>query len=311
MKIIDKTPRQDDKGNISIIGRILGTIKNGFSWYAEMESQKAVVAQLDRALEKSFVLIRNFNLPGSDIVIPLVLIGLGGVYIIHVTPDKGSFEAKGDQWNITDKSGNSQPARVNLLNRLMRLTRAFQKYLEISKIALPTSIEPILIAINPGAHIESMRPAVKIFKSDTIKIFINTLLQAPPIWRSEQLYSLADRIVEPRLRQESEPVTPLKPAETSTPFNTSRFEDSGPAKPFDVNDLGFSFEEESAAKPVKPISAPAANAQPQPANAKRPRAAPVKRKILGMSGTQATLVIGLISFWLCTMTVFAVLYLNQ
>ena len=85
-------------------------MKYGFNWYAELEAQKAVIAQLERILEKGFVIIRNFTLPDSEIVIPLILIGHGGISVIYVTPIKGFFEAKGDQWN-TVINGRGLPAR--------------------------------------------------------------------------------------------------------------------------------------------------------------------------------------------------------
>ena len=150
MKIIDKTPLQDAKGEIGIIARIQGMLKYGLNWHAELESQKVVIAQLDRMLERGFVLIRNFTLPNSQIVIPIALIGRGSVQVIYVTNAKGSFEANGDQWLEGGK-----PARVNLLDRVTRLARAFQKYLEIQNAPPPSPVEAVLISINPGAHIES------------------------------------------------------------------------------------------------------------------------------------------------------------
>ena len=113
MKIIDKTPLQDASGNINPIARVQGTLKYGLSWFAELEAQKAVITQLDRLLEKGFVLIRNFTLPNSEIVIPIILIGAGGIWVIYVTKEKGSFEAKGDQWNTLDNNGRAQPAPIN------------------------------------------------------------------------------------------------------------------------------------------------------------------------------------------------------
>lgn len=307
MKIIDKTPQQDDKGNISFTARIQGTLKYGLGWFAELEAQKIALALLDRGLEKSFVVIRNFNLPNSDIVIPLILIGLGGIYIIYVTSAKGSFEAKGDQWNTIDNSGNSQPSSVNLLERVTRLTRAFQKYLEINKIALPGPVEPILIAIDPGAHIESMRPVARVVKSDAIKAFIGSLLQATPVWRSEQIYMLADRIVEPRLREEPEPVAPVE----SSSYSVAGFDDAAPATPFDANDLGFSFKEEglaeSQAAPAQDASAiPSQPAQPRPRSAPKPASG-----FLGMSRTQVIVLAGMFVVWCCIMVGFgSLLFLN-
>ncbi|MBM4427600.1 MAG: NERD domain-containing protein, partial [Chloroflexi bacterium] len=136
MRIIDKTPLQDENGEINIIARIQGTLKYGLNWYGELEAQKMVIAQLDRLLEKGFVLIRNFTLPNSEIVIPIILIGAGGIWVIHVTNAKGYFEAKGDQWN-TVSNGRSQPASINLLSRVSRVARVFQKYLDLNKFNLP------------------------------------------------------------------------------------------------------------------------------------------------------------------------------
>jgi hypothetical protein len=180
MKIIDKTPLQDENGDIGLIPRIQGTLKYGLNWYAELEAQKTVIAQLDRSLEKGFVLIRNFTLPNSEIVIPVILIGAGGIWVIYVTNAKGYFEAKGDQWN-TISNGRSQPAKINLLSRTAQLTRVFQKYLEIHKFNLPVNPEPVLIASDPGAQIESMRPAARVVRSDAIRQFAASLLQARPV----------------------------------------------------------------------------------------------------------------------------------
>src|SRR5688572_12702236 len=148
MKIIDKTPLHDENGQLSFINRIQGMLKFGLSWPSELEAQTKVIAQLDRMLEKGFVLIRNFTLPNSEIVIPMILLGPGGVTVIHVTTVKGFYEAKGDQWN-TVVNGASQPASINLLNRVFRYARAVQIYMERQRIDLPAQVEPVLIAADP------------------------------------------------------------------------------------------------------------------------------------------------------------------
>ena len=63
MKVYDKTPLQDQQGNINIIARIQGTLKYGMNWFSELEAQKSVIFQLDRLVDKGFVLIRNFTWP--------------------------------------------------------------------------------------------------------------------------------------------------------------------------------------------------------------------------------------------------------
>ena len=66
MKIIDKTPFQNAQGEVDLSGRIQGTLRYGFDWFGELEAQKSVISQLERLLEKGFVLIRNFSLPEID-----------------------------------------------------------------------------------------------------------------------------------------------------------------------------------------------------------------------------------------------------
>ena len=137
MKIIDKTPFQTEKGEISLLDRLQGTLKYGFSWYPELAVQKNIIDQLDRALEKGFVLIRNLTLPGSEIVEPIILIGQGGIYVIYVTHLRGSYEAKGDQWNIEDNNGRSRPAPINLMSRVSRLAKVLIRYLQTQNIESP------------------------------------------------------------------------------------------------------------------------------------------------------------------------------
>ena len=295
MKIIDKTPLQDADGNINIIARAQGTLKYGLSWFGELEAQKAVIAQLDRLLEKGFVLIRNFTLPNSEIVIPIILIGSGGIWVVYVTQVKGRFEAKGDQWNtINNNDEKSQPASVNLISRVSQLTNAFQKYLKIRKIEMPNPVESVLIAADPGAHVTSMRPVARVVMSDAIKQFANSLLQARPIWRTDFIYDLADRLVDPRPPMEVEPVPSPIP---NTPEQ---------ANPFNANDLGFAFEEDDA-QPASQNLRETSPARPLP----QTKPAPSKGNFLGLGNTQIVLLAGMLIVECCVILGFGViLYLN-
>lgn len=311
MKIIDKTSLQDEKGEINFIARIQGTLKYGLNWFAELEAQKAVIVQMDRYLEKGFVLIRNFTLPNSEIVIPLVLIGAGGIYVIYVTHLKGHFEAKGDQWNTIDNNGKSQPASINLMDRVSRLAGVFQKYLNMQKIDLQTPVEAILIAVDPGAHIESLRPVARVVKSDAIKPFASSLIQARPIWSVEFIHTLADRIINPASPEEPKPViaapAPVEPSRAKAIFNASE-----QAKPFDMNDLGFAFddsEESTGAQSPAPQNMRDAG---QAFEAPRPRPAAENKKLFGMSTTQIMILAGMFIFWCCIMAGFgAFIFLTQ
>jgi len=298
MKIIDNTPLQDEKGEISFVARIQGTLKYGLNWFAELEAQKVVITQLDRLLEKGFILIRNFTLPNSDIVIPLILIGTGGVYIIYVTPLKGHFEAKGDQWNTVNNTGRSQPASINLMDRLSRLTTVFQKYLKIHGIELQTPVEAVLIAVDSGVQIDSVRPVARVVRSDAIKQFASSLLQARPLWNVDFVHVLADRIIDP-----APPAEPVVAAPAPSEPSRASFSDSESAPSFDTQEFGFSFEESDESSASQPATQD--SRQPGPARQlPRPRPAVGKKKLLGMSNTQIMVLAGMFIFWCCIMIGF-------
>ncbi len=308
MKIIDKTPFQDAAGNISIVARAQGTLKYGLNWFPELEAQKVVIAQLDRALEKGFVLIRNFTLPNIEVVIPIILIGPGGISVIHVTPAKGQFEAKGDQWNRINY-GLSQPVNINLIDVVIKRARAVQKYLETQKINMTTPVEAVLIASDPGAHIDSLRPAARVVMSDAIKQFASSLLQARPIWRSESIYDLADRIVDPRPPQAPKPAAPT-PASDAQPASRAKeiFNAAESSPTFNASEFDFAFEDGKA--PLAPQAVPQGLRETNPSRQLPPKPDPNKGKILGLTNKQVILLAGMFIIECCVVIGFGVvLYL--
>ena len=247
MKVIDKTPLQDEKGEISRFQRVRGTLEYGLGWYAEMEAQKAVMAQLDQILEKGFTLIRNITLGNSSITEPLVLVGPPGIYVLYVTPLAGFYEAKGDQWNVV-KSGHSYPAGSNLMSIVARLARALQVFLDRQGVNLPGAVEPVLMSSNPAAHIDSLRPMVRVVLSDAVKQFGASLLQAGPVLRPELAHDVVDHVLNPRPKAAGlQPEAEAAPEETPTDAGPSRaraiFQAGGESKPFDPADLSFAFDE--------------------------------------------------------------------
>jgi len=310
MKIIDKSPIQTDKGEISMMDRLQGTLQHGLSWYPELKAQSIVIDQLNRVLEKGAVLIRNLTLPGSDIVEPIILIGQGGVSVIYVTHLRGFYEAKGDQWNVMGNNGKSQPASMNLMSRVARLARVLERYLQIHGIQLPAPIEPVLIAADPGMHIDSMRPTVRVVQSDAIKQFAASILQARPVFSAEYIYDLADRIVTP---PESGPAMPspappampqAAPVATTSENPVARahaiFNASEQVQPFNPSDLGLALQSESA---VQPQSVPQNLRESSPARP-LPRARPKRR---GMSFMQIALLGFIALVWICIIAGFGYL----
>ena len=95
MKVIDKTPFQDEKGNLGLLQRVQAAMEYGLTWQADIETQKPIITQLERVLEKGYTLIRNLNLENSKIIEPMILIGPAGVFVLHVTAVSGFLRGPG------------------------------------------------------------------------------------------------------------------------------------------------------------------------------------------------------------------------
>jgi hypothetical protein len=317
MKIIDKTPLLNEKGELGIVQQIQGMLKFGFSWPNELSAQKAIITFFDHNLEKGYTLIRNMPLGASGIVVPLILLGPTGIYVIHVTNLRGRYEVRGSEWN--EASGDSyKPASINLVQRTIRMANAVKAFIERQGIKLPVSIEPVLIAGDPGLHIESVRPAIKVLMIDGIRPFVSSLVAAKPVLRAEAVHEFTERIINPRPVKKE---TALPPAierqayseeKTQPPPQTqdvSRaraiFSAAEEAKPFNPADFDFDMlDEEPALEALTPAAQESSPAQPLPPSN------PPSKRLLGMTRLQLAVIAALALALLCILAVFAYLIFN-
>ena len=292
MKILDHTPFQDASGQINPLNRIQGTLKYGLSWYATLEAQKIVVAILNKALERGYTLVRNKELGASGIVVPLVLIGSAGMYLIDVTPLKGFYEARGNEWG-TLTNGRFQPAAINLIARTEKLARVLELFYDRQGVKLPAMVEPVLMAADPGLHLTTTRPAVRVVQSDAIERFAANLLTSRVLMNAQTVNELTDRLITPRSSKQQD--APPPPAEDDPyavqderPFQMepSRLQTILNAPKSDVlidtsqnSDIGFAFEDVRAVEPTVLVNNPSSSATQ--------KAAP--KRYFGMTGMQIAL----------------------
>jgi len=305
MKIIDKTPLLDEKGELAMVQRVQGMLKYGFNWPNELQAQKAIITFFDRQLEKGYTLIRNMTLGASGIVVPIILLGPTGIYVIDVTFLRGRYEARGNAWN--EEAGDGyKPAEVNLIQRTLRMANAVKKFIERQGVKLPSPIEPVLISGNPGMHIESVKPAIRVLMIDGIKSFVTGLSTAAIVLRPEAVHEFTERVVNPRpAKREATPGIPaIAEEKTQPPQNVSRaraiFEATEDAKPFNPADFDFAMADEEAAMETMTPSAQESN----PATS-LPDATPQAQRILGMTPPQLAIVAVLAIVLLCILAVFA------
>ena len=315
MKIIDKTPLLNAKGELGVIQRVQGMLKFGFSWPNELDAQKAIVTFFDRNLEKGYTLIRNMTLGASGIMVPLILLGPTGIYVIQVTYLRGRFEARGTAWNEASGDG-YKPASINLIQQTARMANAVKSFIERQGVKLPVSIEPVLIAGNPGLHIEPVKPAIRVMMIDGVKSFVSGLATGTPALRAEAVHEFTERIINPRPAKKgtASSASPEQPAiseeKTQPPQDASRaraiFSASEEVKPFNPADFDFSMvdEEESLAEVVTPAVLESNPAQPLPSPGSQ------SRRFLGMTLPQLGVIVALGLAFLCILAVFAYLILS-
>lgn len=293
MKIIDHTPFVSEKGEISPVDQVKAAMKYGLSWAAEVKSQQAVMTRLEKPLERGFTLIRNQPLGQAGITLPLVLVGPPGIFVIHATELRGMYRAKGDAWGMLDGT-RFTPARVNLLTRTTRLARALQVFLERQGLSNFGTVEPVIMAADPGLHVESVRPVVRVVLNDAIERFAASLTQARPVMSAEVVHEVVERIQHPLPPKSAQPAAAPapEPHESSMPAfledeneaETPIYQPMGQETAFtempsgnaDINasELGFAFDEEPAqsAATYRPLPPPTVGSGPskaQPAKRRR------------------------------------------
>jgi len=312
MKIIDKTPLVNENGELGIVQRIQGMLTYGFGWPRELQAQKAIITYFDRQLEKGYTLIRNYTLGQSGITVPIILLGPTGMYVIHISYLRGRYEVKGDAWNVEAGEG-YKPAPVNLVQQTMRMAKAVRAFIERQGVKVPVEIEPVVIAGDPGLHIESVRPAIKVMMIDGIKSFVSNLATGNPILSTESVFEFTERLINPRQprRQSTAANAPTSEPSASweqepSPQEVSRaraiFNASQDLKPFNPSDFDFNMDDEPSIEATPAGATETSPAQPSP----RPK--PRSRRILGMTPGQLGVIAVLALVLVCIVVGFAFYY---
>jgi hypothetical protein len=173
--------------------------------------------------------------------------------------------------------------------------------------------EPILLATNPGMHVDTIRPLVRVVLSDALERFAVSVSQARALQSPEDAQLIIDRLITPKTitKEAAAPAVPAEQRQTPMYDPNDRFKEETPAQ--SSGGSLYSFEEES-----RPESQ-AATAQPVPASAKpaaRPAAKPAKKKPaksnIDISNRQLGIIVGVFAVLVvCLIFLIAIgFYLN-
>jgi len=311
MKIIDKTPLLDEKGELGIKQRLQGILQFGFNWPNELQAQKAIITFFDRQLERGYTLIRNMTLGQSGITIPMILLGPAGIFAINLTHLRGRYEAKGGSWNVQSGDGYT-PASPNLIQNTSRMARGLQSFIERQGKKLPVSVEPVLIAAEPGLHIESVGSAVRVMMIDGIKPFVSGMATGQHVLSPEAVHEFTERILNPRspkkepvalqitephaARQQNEP-TQQEVSRARAIFNASEN-----LRPFDPADFDFAMTDDEPSADGVPAALQELGSA---GSASQPK--PKRQRVLGMTPLQLVVIAALGLALVCVLAGFAYL----
>ena len=273
MKLIDHTPYLNEMGEVSFTNQIMAALKYGYSWYPEIKAQKIVIDIMSRTLNKGYTLLRNITLPGSQANIPLILIGPAGVFVFFVTHLKGNYQAKGENWGAIE--GNKvQTTGFNPLVLASKMAKSIQRYLEKQGIEL-SSVDGVLIAADPGMHIESVRPVARVVLSDAIEHLAVTINNSSTNLDSLMAQTIIRQLTEPKINQPQTPIPinvqpPIvEKKDPQTDQDSAPVPEIGELLPWSGDNLGFDFNDDAAQDNEKPFGLnPQPQEEPSPENKK-------------------------------------------
>jgi len=192
-----------------------------------------VISQLNKMLGSQFTMLRNVKLEGFESLIPLVLIGPPGITVINVSAEKGVFRAKEDAWlEMKGRTQDYEPARPNLIAQTQAMRRALENYFTQLGYEVP-EISEILFFSDPGIHIDSVRPSVRILMRDSLDRFSSNLLQIPQSLSGQDVITVVELFNQPAATGEQPPfdMSEFKePIEEAEPSKPDAFEQSALVK---------------------------------------------------------------------------------
>lgn len=200
MKIIDCSKQPINPAEMNLFDRTLGTIRNGFSWYGNLQMMESARQSLARMLDARFILLVNCPLPGMDEPAPFIIVGPTGVQVIYATPLKGVYRAKADSWSLME-SGHYKQVRPNLVQITASMIGTVKDILR--RAGLQTPVDGALLCLNPGMHVETVRPVTRVVMQDGMDRFVANLMQT-----DVNLPSAAVQVITVTIQQANNPPVP-------------------------------------------------------------------------------------------------------
>jgi hypothetical protein len=192
MKLIEPPQRPIEKDRLqSIVDQFSKTFKFGKT---DQPAEDAIVARFVRGLDNRFVMLRNLQLEEGAEPFPLILVGPPGLAVLNVSQAKGFFRAKEDSWwEMNENSHQFGPGHPNMIKQSKDYAQKLADVLDAHNKAHP-AVLPILVFANPGVHIETSNPAIRIVLMDGVDSLIDSLVRGPEVLHATEVTFLSDSL---------------------------------------------------------------------------------------------------------------------
>lgn len=157
-------------------------------------SDEAILDRFLRGLDNRYIMLRNLQLEKSGQVFPPIMVGPAGLAVLNISNEQGFFRVRENSWWKMNKSSHRyDPAKPDLVKQSQEYAQKLGSILDAHGKSHP-EVTPLLILANPGVHIETSNPAIRIVLVDGIDNLISSLLNSEDIIPPNTINTLADSL---------------------------------------------------------------------------------------------------------------------
>jgi len=172
----------------------------------KLSARDYLVQNLRGVLDNRFHMVCEACLDERKGALPLILLGPTGVWVILTNDAKGVFRIHETEWEeLQSKRGGYKAVYPNPITIGLEKTQELLDYLSSRGIKVPT-IEPAVFFSDPGAHIETSKPAGRIVPVDALQRFIVTVWRSPVVFDEDELQIIINELV---CEQDEAEITPV------------------------------------------------------------------------------------------------------
>lgn len=190
MKLIEPAQKPTEKDSLKkIISQINQLLPFGKT---DEHAEDAIIARFMRVLDSRFIMIRNLPVEGNEGKFPPILVGPTGLILLNVSPAQGFFRAREDSWwEMSKTTRRYGPGRPNLIKQSQEYAQKLAALLDKREKSHP-EVVPVLIFANPGVHIETSNPAIRVVLMDGVESLISDIVNSEEVLTPNEINFLAD-----------------------------------------------------------------------------------------------------------------------